>query len=231
MTTVAPGLDSSWPTDSTLENGPGIANHPVRVIPSDAVAVPPAWPLDEYGAITCSTCHTEIPISPEVAGPKLRDVESQAARPTEFCAKCHSQTDQRNARSIHWVTLAVAHVTSDGAYSRDDGRGLDTQTRQCLSCHDGASASESNSMTPWSNWGGYTGDRHRDHPIAVRYADPSRSKDLSPLRPASLLPPEVPLPGGNVGCVSCHNLYAREEHLLTVPIHGSELCLTCHDMK
>ncbi len=161
----------------------------------------------------------------------LRDVESQAARPAEFCAQCHSQTVQRNAKSIHWVALAVAHVPSDRADSPDSGRGLDAQTRQCLSCHDGASASESNNITPFSNWGGYVGDRHRNHPIAVQYADPSRSKDLTPLRPSSLLPPEISLPGGNVGCVSCHNLYAGEEHLLTVPIHGSELCLTCHDMR
>jgi len=32
-------------------------------------------------------------------------------------------------------------------------------------------------------------------------------------------------------CISCHNLYAHEPYLLTVPIDGSALCFTCHDMN
>lgn len=75
------------------------------------------------------------------------------------------------------------------------------------------------------------GDKRRNHPIGIRYQDLSRPKDLSPLRPASLLPREVALPDGKVGCVSCHNLYAQKRYLLTVPIKGSELCFTCHDMR
>ena len=75
------------------------------------------------------------------------------------------------------------------------------------------------------------GDRRRNHPIGIRYDDPSRDPTLSPLRPLSQVPDQVNLPDGKVACVSCHDLYARERYLLTVPIHGSELCFACHDMK
>lgn len=59
---------------------------------------------------------------------------------------------------------------------------------------------------------------------------PSRGVEAG-FRPASLLPREMQLPNGVVSCVSCHNLYGREKDLLSVPIEGSELCFTCHDMK
>jgi hypothetical protein len=102
----------------------------------------------------------------------------------------------------------VAHVHGDRGDADASGRMLDRQTRECLSCHDGASASESNNPTPRARWRGYADETGRQHPVGVQYRSLSRPTDSSPLRPAALLPREVALPDGKVACVSCHNLRA-----------------------
>jgi len=231
LTALAAGAGGSSTANVGQGNGPGITNHPVHVIPSETVVIPSGWPLSDRGAITCLTCHTEIATESEQSGPKLRDFESEDARSGEFCAKCHGRAGHRSASSTHWIAVQVAHLPGDRADPRGGSSLLDTGTRRCLSCHDGASAIESKNVTPWTHSRGYVGDKRRSHPVGVLYGDPSRPKDLSPLRPASSLPQGVALPDGKVGCISCHNLYAGTRHLLTVPIQGSELCLTCHDMR
>lgn len=214
-----------------LAAGPGIANHPVGIIPSDAVAIPSDWPLDDRGAVMCLTCHTEIPESTRDSEPRLRESGPEGIEPTEFCARCHGQPLKRKAESLHWLAVGVAHVSQDQRTELSGNTPLDARTRACLSCHDGAIASESKNGTPWNRPQMYLGDKRRNHPVGIAYNDVSRPKDLSPLRPAGLLPPNVELPQGRVTCVSCHNLYSRTRYRLTVPIHGSELCLTCHDMR
>jgi predicted CXXCH cytochrome family protein len=129
------------------------------------------------------------------------------------------------------MALGVAHVSSRPADATAVNGSLDRRTRQCLSCHDGVNATESKNVTPSARSGRYSGDTRRNHPVGVRYGSPSRLQNLSPLRPVGLLPRQVALPDGRVGCDSCHNLYAGTRYLLTVPIRGSELCLTCHDMR
>ena len=231
LTTVAVALGSSSVGRNTRGCGPGATNHPIRVIPSEAVTIPPDWPLDDNGAIMCLTCHVEIPTDPEGSGPMLRGLGSRAAEPTQFCATCHVRSGQRNAGSMHWLAVGMAHVPSDRATPSGGGGVLDAQTRRCLSCHDGVNATESKNATPYARSRGYSGDKRRNHPVGVQYRDVQRPKDLSPLRPQSLLPQGVALPDGKVSCVSCHNLYAGRRFLLSVPIQGSELCLTCHDMR
>ncbi len=209
--------------------GPGVVNHAVHVIPSLAVTIPEGWPLDN-GAITCKTCHTEIPKSMTQAGPYLREFESPDAQPTEFCAKCHTRTIRGNAKSLHWLALGEAHILRDDPRPRVASSPLEPRTRQCLSCHDGVNATESGNATPLSRSRAYLGDKRRNHPIGVEYGGLSRPKDLSPLRPAALLPECVTLPDGKVECISCHNLFAGDRYLLSVPVQRSELCLTCHDL-
>ena len=163
--------------------------------------------------------------------PRLRGLENPAAGGAEFCARCHGQAEEHNAKSAHWLALGVAHVPGDGTETHAVNGSLDAGTRQCLSCHDGVNATESNNMTPGTQSQGYSGDTRRNHPVGVPYRDQSRPRDLSPPRPASLLPREVALPDGRASCSSCHNLYAGSRYLLTVSIQGSELCLTCHDLR
>ncbi len=37
--------------------GPGLASHPVGVVPSADIVIPRGWPLDVDGSITCVSCH------------------------------------------------------------------------------------------------------------------------------------------------------------------------------
>jgi len=97
-----------------------------------------------------------------------------------------------------------------------------------LECHDGVNAPEARYQTPWDRRVGSTGDNRRNHPIGVRYPRMGRARAEVPLRPVAQLPASVLLPNDSVSCLSCHDLYSREDYLLTVPIEGSKLCLTCH---
>ena len=99
-----------------------------------------------------------------------------------------------------------------------------------MECHDGVTAPESASATSWNRGPGSLGDLRRNHPVGVRYEQrPVRGAAVR-LRPASSLPATARLPNGRISCTSCHNLYARDDHKLTVPNEGSALCFTCHDM-
>lgn len=210
--------------------GPGVSNHPVHVVPSADIEVPEGWPVDTNGSITCLTCHAALPSPREKSGPKLRDFDGHREDPTAFCMKCHTGQDRSSAAAMHWAAVGVAHVMPDSRRDRRSGGLLDSESRRCLACHDGVNATESQNMTGGNRRGGYIGNRTGNHPVGVRYPKGARRGSGAAMRPASLLPKEVRLPGGMVSCVSCHDLYARERHLLTVPLDGSALCFTCHDM-
>ena len=225
------GAERSTGADAAMLRGPGIANHPVYVVPPDGMRIPPDWPVDARGAITCWTCHTAIPDSIAESGPQLRGEGTTLARIDDFCATCHAATAIQDTRSIHWLAMGTAHITGRRTAAPSGYRVLDAGTRTCLTCHDGALASESGHLTPWNRSHGFSGDQSRAHPVGVRYTDLTRAQNLSPLKPESQLPDAITLPDGKVGCVSCHNLYARERYLLAVPIERSQLCFSCHDMN
>lgn len=213
-----------------LRKGPGFANHPVGVVPSGDVQIPDGWPLDLDGSITCLTCHESLPPLDGVEGALLRGKGELHANSGVFCAICHNQLGQQRGPNMHWMALQRAHIKS-GWNNRQNQIGLlDVASRECLSCHDGVTAPESLNSTPNSRRVGYSGDMRRSHPVGVDYRDRSSNGRSLPLRPVGSLPASIQLPDNKVSCVSCHNLYAKEEHLLTVPIEGSALCFTCHDI-
>jgi len=215
-----------------IHHGPGVSNHPVGVVPSVAVQVPPGWPLAEDGSITCLTCHNAAPAAPETPRPTLRNYNYSGDQfdAAEFCANCHTHDGPRSTATMHWVAAGVAHVSDERPRSTPTSGSLDGRTRQCLTCHDGLSARESLNDTPWNRGRGPLADQQRNHPVGVSYAQRTPAQSSVALRAASLLPGHVQLPDGKVSCVSCHDLYAGRKHLLTVPIEGSRLCLTCHDL-
>ena len=86
------------------------------------------------------------------------------------------------------------------------------------------------SRTAWNRGGGSIGATARNHPVGVNYPRTGRNGKGVQLRPTLVLPQAVRLPGGTVGCLSCHNLYARDPGRLSVPIEGSLLCMTCHPL-
>lgn len=211
-------------------HGPGMANHPVGVVPSHNIQVPEGWPVDVGGSITCGTCHYAFP-SLGASDPLLRGSNGGLIEPTRFCARCHTSTSPGEASGMHWLAVGAAHIKSNGEYPGRYSGGVDPASKGCLACHDGVNATETSSgAAAHSSFASFANER-RNHPIGIPYPTGQRRGNGTEYRPASFLPREIRLPDGMVSCVSCHNLYAREEHLLAVPIKDSALCLTCHDMK
>jgi|GEM_PF-1199651 len=212
-----------------LRSGPGLQNHPVGVRPSGSIRIPQGWPLDNDGTIKCTTCHQSLPSLDGTGEPMLRDFDAGREPPTVFCGKCHDHAGADNGRGIHALAADRAHLLPVFDETRQSPGRLDPESRRCLSCHDGVTATE-HVNGPTGSLMGYSGQRGRPHPVGVAYGAPRGQQRATPLRHRSLLPPEVRLPGGVVSCVSCHNIYQTSENLLSVPIEESKLCFACHEM-
>ncbi len=208
--------------------GPGIANHPVDVVPSSSIQVPSGWPLGSNGKITCSTCHDALPALDGSSEAFLRDVGGPGQG---FCQKCHGASLASGGSSAHWMAMGRAHVREQeyGSASVASGR-LDTESARCLGCHDGVTASDRHNTTAAGRSSLGFGDRMSNHPIGVGYGVKRGKTASTALRPVNLLPSAVRLPQGKVSCVSCHNLYSPDPNHLTVSIENSSLCFTCHNM-
>lgn len=212
-----------------LRYGPGVTNHPVGVVPSAAVRVPADWPLGPDGTIMCSTCHYRMPAREGEPNSYLRPAGRMEEASAAFCVECHGASDNRSAAGMHWMAVRVAHVKPGARVSKGPSGSLDAESRLCLGCHDGVTATES--ANPTASSPRRFSDMRRQHPVGIRYPDRTRGKSGARLRSSRSLPQRVRLPEGRVSCVSCHNLYETKRHRLSVPIEESELCFTCHDMR
>ena len=207
--------------------GPGVSNHPMSIRPSSLVTIPDDWPLGERGTITCLTCHTELPEwGADAKDPKLRGFDLRDRRGIEmFCSKCHSRAAARGTTAAHWMGVPAAHVSPEKTASLSYGT-LDGESKRCLQCHDGFAAGEAGNPVGNQFYRG-GGDAMRNHVIGVRYRTGRYRTELTP---SALLPKTIRLPGGTVGCVSCHDLYAGRPKLLAVSMERSALCRSCHPM-
>jgi len=213
-----------------LRLGPGVANHPVGVVPSAAIRVPGGWPLGPGGSLTCLTCHVQLPSLEAAAGVRLRAVDYEAGG-LEFCRNCHGAVSgEASAKGQHWLAVGRAHVMDNAEPLRWSGS-VDSQSRRCLECHDGVNAVDGASTTARNRGPGSVGDPRRNHPVGVPYPPHAKRGGAERFRPAARLPISIRLPEGKVSCVSCHDLYALDRNRLTVPIEGSTLCFSCHDMN
>lgn len=190
-------------------------SHPSGILPKRAL--PPQFPLDWKGTLTCSSCHT---IHGSGAG-LMRGTQ----RGAEFCHKCHDPPFfERMADKGDSVT-ASGHL--DARQQRDNwDLPLDPFTLQCLGCHseqaggdrrvglgnDGVLRHTSSSM---------------NHPIGRDYEETAKQGGYHPI---NRLPPEIVLPDGKVGCISCHEGYSERHGKLVKANAGSALCFTCHDL-
>jgi predicted CXXCH cytochrome family protein len=224
---------ANWPQENelsrALRGGPGVVNHPIGVRPSERIRVPEGWPLDAGGRLTCTTCHESLPALSGRGGAKLRGAAGSSADPGQFCARCHAGPLASGASGMHWMAMSRAHVSASHS-DRVGGYGdLDADSRRCLSCHDGVTARETTYQTGTGHVAMSLGSRARNHPVGIPYRAMGRERGEK-LRVAQALPKAVRLPEGRVSCVSCHNLYSPEPNRLSVPIDGSALCLSCHEM-
>ena len=152
--------------------------------------------------------------------------------------------------------VSPAHGASFGEWLRkfvvpqaqSTGRPNDTQVdalaHQCLSCHEGPM-----SMNRSPGRGPGIGHAFNSHPIGSDYDQLARRKPQE-YRVAALLPANIQLIEGKTSCVSCHRLKAERvaaldtgtvmladseqavvclaSNELTIPQHGSKLCLSFH---
>lgn len=122
-------------------------------------------------------------------------------------------------------------LISFGMNNRADNQegGIDSFSKDCLSCHDGVRASDV-SVDYRSRPGSSRTGRlvsGKDHPIGMDYA--SYAAFGRGYKPASMLNTKMVLVNGKVGCLSCHDPLNSEKSHLVMSDSRSALCLTCHD--
>ena len=194
---------------------PAHLSHPVGIPPRGSTDLPL-----ESGLIGCTTCHDDRLVHQQSTTSRFPDAGlRQPVR--QLCNSCHSQPTDLSGRLAHALASGRAHPVSDDEPLAADG--LDRASRACLACHDGSVASEARTER------NRTADfLQRSHPVGRRYRDPRNRKAYRGLRPRRALPAGMSIPGGTVGCSSCHSVYSKEPDMLTVTNHHSRLCLTCH---
>lgn len=91
---------------------------------------------------------------------------------------------------------------------------------ECLSCHDGAVASN---IFPCTE--NCLLDRSASHSVFKKYPPAGRETEFAPL--AQLEANGIRLTNGEVTCISCHNL-TNQRPLHLVMEDQRQLCVTCH---
>lgn len=130
---------------------------------------------------------------------------------------------KRPARHPAYPGLDHPESSNEAPSSLPDGA-IDACSLVCLSCHDGINAPETRIKTVGEWDTPYDFDKHC-HPLGVIYDSAGTGKTA--LKPVALLPPEIILPEGKVGCESCHNLHSSNPYFLNFN-RADGLCLRCH---
>jgi len=187
-------------------------SHPSGVTPT--MDVPPQYPLDWKGDLTCSSCHL------------VHDERPTLIRGSRFgkdlCLACHQQSffDEMPDQGVSISTRGHLDARTD-----PQPLPLDSYSLQCMECHD----KKSDALPVAIDARGVM--RHAgnsvNHPIGRRYAD---AMSFGGYRPAALLPENIMLPEGKLSCISCHVGYSERHGALVMSNQGSALCLECHDL-
>jgi len=190
-------------------------SHPINVRPNKDV--PLAIHLDKNGRMTCATCHDvhkedKTSSRPELSGLLWGHVKGKA-----FCFLCHNK-ETLDAAWRHETAIPYAHP-SGKLTEAAGGSLLDKFSTECLSCHDGTISKSPQVEVRRGVWQHGMG---MSHPIGVDYP---YSQDFA--YPESL-PKEIQLFDGRIGCLSCHEIYSKENNLLVMNNKRSRLCLSCH---
>ncbi|MBF0161300.1 MAG: cytochrome c3 family protein [Magnetococcales bacterium] len=190
-------------------------SHPSGFLPNRILK--DQFPRDWKGSLTCSSCHFI-----HGTGPGLMRSSKRGA---DFCHECHEPRFFEEMADRGASVLASGHLDARQQSANND-LPLDAFTLQCLGCH---SDQEGGDRRVGLRKGGVLqhNSSSMNHPIGVNYAQTSRQGGY---RPLELLPAEILLPNGLVGCISCHEGYSIRHGKLVRANAGSALCLTCHDL-
>jgi predicted CXXCH cytochrome family protein len=224
---------------AACHNFPEGVTHPIGVVPT--FQVPPDFPLDSAGRLTCETCHDmSVGHRNESASDSFSLRRPEAGR--AFCAECHRSarllvgSKGAGARSGRVSHAAIGETAHDGPRARASsatggGTPVDSQSMNCLSCHDGSIGATADSEVSFDGTPanalsqGAVPVIGRSHPVGADYATATRRATL---RPDSGRNPAVRLYEGKVGCGSCHSIFSGRAGMLVMDNGRSALCLECH---
>lgn len=190
-----------------------VLTHPTGVLAS--IGSGSSLPLVN-GTIGCVTCHD----APADHSSKAQPV---GVRPGStgrgLCAECHESGSGHASAGVF-----RAHLRAD-ATALKGSRGIDAESTSCLSCHDGATASEGSVRS---------GEMHAidsagAHPVGAgtTLASSGQTDHVRLVNEASL-DRRIRLFDKAVGCGSCHSVYSRNSQFLVMSNDKSHLCLSCH---
>ena len=224
---------------SIICNDPG---HRVGRVPSKQVSLPPNFPLDEGGALKCTTCHTPHAVSQQSESM----VEYFLRAPNEnsaFCKSCHRQKLGGLAQGNHPIDISVkvkadsiidgggrfgtavanqiicetchrAHGGVNDKFLVLPVENLQSMSVLCETCH------TRNGLRP-----GVTSGTTRSHPVDIK---PGARVHLPPRWANG--EGVVFGSGGEIVCRTCHKPHqANRAHLLVSQGNAaSALCVECH---
>lgn len=225
----------------TICNDPG--HRPGRV-PSRKVSIPPDFPLDERGALKCTTCHTPHAVS---QGSDSM-VEYFLRAPNEnssFCRTCHQDKLGGLSRGNH--PLDVSAQVETGVIVKGGGQFGTARSKQiiCETCHRAhGGVNEQFLVLPVENRASLSVLCEVCHTKnAVR---PGRKASGTRSHPVDLVPGKgvvIPPtwvqgektfvgPRGELVCRTCHKPHgADSQFLLATPEGKDALCNHCHPSR
>ncbi len=196
-------------------------SHPTGIVPPVADA---SLVLTADGTIGCVTCHFAHDVLPDGMG--AREIRLRTR-----CRSCHPSGlgHDRQRELVHEL-----RDTPDGRVA------LAQQTRSCITCHDGTAGpdthvndgprmfSEQNQIFTAAGDAPQLG---RSHPILVDYQSVAQDNSHG-YRSELEMSPIIQFEDGEVGCLSCHDLFnsAQAERLVQSNVR-SALCLQCHNLS
>ncbi len=112
--------------------------------------------------------------------------------------------------------------------SRGELVGIDAFSNECITCHDGMTATYHNArfMSAGGTSSRDMGSVVGSHPIGMIYESYVGKPDE--FRGAESLNREMVFVGGRIGCLTCHNPLDTGKYHLVAANTGSAICLSCH---
>lgn len=190
-------------------------SHPSGIRPT--LAIPPAYPLDWKGDMTCSTCHNVHGNTPGL----MRG----SARGRNLCLSCHDKGFFDKMADQGLSMNSSGHMSPATAKIDVGSLDIDPFTVQCMICH--GDYTDKFGTTIDSKQILRHGSQSLSHPIGRRY---SESLHKGRYKPESAVNQKLLLPDGRLSCVTCHRGYAKMHGKLRVTNHRSAICLECHNL-
>jgi len=171
-----------------------------------------------------------------VGGP--HDFSGRGWGTNQVCVFCHAPHNVAIPQLVplwnHGTSVATFTTYSSDTLNAVPGQ-PSSNSRACLSCHDGTVALDTYGGRTGTNF--VTGSRlvgtdiSNDHPVSFLYDAALAAADGGLVTPASAsqVVAGIPLYSGQLQCASCHSVHDNTNGMfLRADNAGSALCLRCH---